>query len=257
MSKVDLQWWVTASPSLSSHPRPPPPCKLCTRLVKKVSTTASVQWRDSAVLVVEKKVNEICALDYNVCVASGGLTSDARIVINRARVECQSHWLTGEDPVRYIASLKQSKHKQRTEAIWHLCPHCGFLLWWHIQTPSDWPAGHTLCLEGQGHRLGTKTWSGNQVSAWVFREELHWWSDHQSSDQGTFWRGLVRGPKYLTCCHEVGSSLKSLNPEEIEMLLKSKKIKKKQERAFWSSEHWLQQVQLWCCGPVSTFPRAQ
>lgn len=42
-----------------------------------------------------------------------GLTADARILINRAQIECQSHKLTVEDPVtleyitRYIAGLKQ------------------------------------------------------------------------------------------------------------------------------------------------------
>ncbi|KAF4020230.1 hypothetical protein G4228_012045 [Cervus hanglu yarkandensis] len=45
--------------------------------------------------------------------ASSGLTADARIVINRARMECQSHRLTVENLVTteyitcYIASLKQ------------------------------------------------------------------------------------------------------------------------------------------------------
>uniref|UniRef100_A0A3B4DAU5 Proteasome subunit alpha type n=1 Tax=Pygocentrus nattereri TaxID=42514 RepID=A0A3B4DAU5_PYGNA len=98
--------------------------------VKKGSTAVGIRGKDIVVLGVEKKsvaklqeertVRKICALDEHVCMAFPNqstvfisLTADARIVINRARVECQSHRLTVEDPVtveyitRYIATLKQ------------------------------------------------------------------------------------------------------------------------------------------------------
>ena len=82
-----------------------------------------VRGKDVVVLGVEKKsvaklqeertVRKICLLDDHVVMAFAGLTADARILINRAQIECQSHKLTVEDPVtleyitRYIAGLKQ------------------------------------------------------------------------------------------------------------------------------------------------------
>ena len=98
-----------------------------------------VRGKDVVVLGVEKKsvlqlqdprtVRKVVMLDDHVCLAfagassstlpsarglyTAGLTADGRILIDKARIECQSHRLTVEDPVtieyitRHIAGIQQ------------------------------------------------------------------------------------------------------------------------------------------------------
>jgi len=91
--------------------------------VEKGSTAVAVRGKNCVILGVERKavqqlqeprtVRKICALDSHVYLAFAGLTADARQLIDKARVECQSHRLTVEDPVtveyitRHISTIKQ------------------------------------------------------------------------------------------------------------------------------------------------------
>ena len=58
-------------------------------------------------------MRKVASLDDGVVLAFAGLTADARVLINRARVEAQSHRLTLDEPAtvdhlaRYIAGVQQ------------------------------------------------------------------------------------------------------------------------------------------------------
>lgn len=78
---------------------------------------AAVEKNDTMKLQKKESSQKICLLDDHVLCVYSGLSADARVLTQKAQIECQSHRLTFEDPIsieriaRYLATI-QLKYTQ-------------------------------------------------------------------------------------------------------------------------------------------------
>lgn len=101
-------------------------CDLVMRIRSRLGEYSSsccigAEKKSAAKLQESRTVRKIVHVDDNICLAFSGLTADARVLIDKARVEAQSFRLTFDEPVaveyitKYIAQVQQLYTQKRGE----------------------------------------------------------------------------------------------------------------------------------------------
>lgn len=147
--------------------------------------------------------SKIGLVDTHVCLAFAGLNADARILVDKARVEAQSHRLTVEDPVtieyitKYVAGVQQRytqsggvrpfgistlivgfDHGDQTPRLYQTEPSGIYSAWYvrsssdHSQTLTRWASGKQTLSDDPARPYGSSlsgiirmTWTGRRRSS--------------------------------------------------------------------------------------------
>jgi len=91
--------------------------------VKRGTTSLGIRYKDGVLLAVDKRISsklvesksieKIFQVDENIAASTSGLVADARVLVDRARVEAQTNRITYNEPIDVeILAKKICDHKQ-------------------------------------------------------------------------------------------------------------------------------------------------